>query len=217
MTKTDFLAAEQSSLVTTLRKSGPDAPTLCEDWNTRLLLAHLVRRERSIVEVGGRVNLPIVTKAAADALAKYAEMRSYETMLRAFAAGPPIYSPFAIKPLREAVNLLEYLIHHEDVRRGGPAGAEVAPRELDDEFQAEILLRLRSFAKLALRSAAVPALLISPDGSTIRVGKGDPLVTVSGAPVEIALVAFGRARAAHVEYSGEPADVAAFTKTPMGV
>ena len=37
---------ERSALVETLLRVGPDAPTLCEGWNTRDLAAHLVVRER---------------------------------------------------------------------------------------------------------------------------------------------------------------------------
>ena len=37
---------EQDSLVQTLRSADPDAPTLCEGWNVRRLLAHLTQREQ---------------------------------------------------------------------------------------------------------------------------------------------------------------------------
>ena len=37
---------ERAALVTTMRAVGPDAPTLCGDWTTRDLAAHLVLRER---------------------------------------------------------------------------------------------------------------------------------------------------------------------------
>ena len=37
---------ERAALVETMRSVGPDAPTLCGDWTTRDLAAHLVTRER---------------------------------------------------------------------------------------------------------------------------------------------------------------------------
>ena len=39
-------ARERAALVTTMRDAGPDAPTLCGEWTTRDLAAHLVLRER---------------------------------------------------------------------------------------------------------------------------------------------------------------------------
>ena len=39
-------ARERAALVTTMRAVGPDAPTLCGEWTTRDLAAHLVLRER---------------------------------------------------------------------------------------------------------------------------------------------------------------------------
>ena len=36
---------ERAALVETMRSVGPEAPTLCEGWNTRDLAAHLVIRE----------------------------------------------------------------------------------------------------------------------------------------------------------------------------
>ena len=37
---------ERAALVNTMRAVGPDAPTLCGEWTTRDLAAHLVLRER---------------------------------------------------------------------------------------------------------------------------------------------------------------------------
>ena len=39
---------ERAALVTTMRGVGPDQPTLCGDWTTRDLAAHLVIRERRL-------------------------------------------------------------------------------------------------------------------------------------------------------------------------
>ena len=41
-----WIDAEKPALVETLRHADPEAPTLCEGWTTRHLLAHLVQREQ---------------------------------------------------------------------------------------------------------------------------------------------------------------------------
>ena len=37
---------ERAALAALLHETGPDGPTLCEGWQTRDLVAHLVLRER---------------------------------------------------------------------------------------------------------------------------------------------------------------------------
>lgn len=210
---TSTVEAERHDLIDTLRAVGPDAPTLCTGWDTRLLLAHLIRRERSVVELGARVQLPAVTRFAESAMHRYAREHSYEQLLETFSHGAPFYSPTAFPPVAEAANLLEYVIHHEDVRRA----AGQAPRELPADRDSAVFNRLKGFARVTMRSITVPVELRTPDGRTIRIGKGEPQVTVTGAPVELALVAFGRAQAAVVDYAGEPRAVTAFRASELGV
>jgi uncharacterized protein (TIGR03083 family) len=45
-------AQERRHLTTVARQVGPDAPTLCEGWAVRDLVAHLVVRESSPVALG---------------------------------------------------------------------------------------------------------------------------------------------------------------------
>ncbi|MCW2522351.1 MAG: hypothetical protein JWO63_686 [Frankiales bacterium] len=205
---------ERGALIATFRELGPDAPTLCAGWDTRTLLAHLIRRERSVLELGARLRLPIVTAKAEAAMDRYAEEHSFEDMLTTFGSGSPRYSIFAVPALAEPINLLEYVIHHEDCRR--PAGLE--PRPLSAEFNQHVLKRLRPFAKLTMRKSPVGVSLEPSGERPIRVGKGatEPVV-VAGQPVELALVATGRQAAAVVDYSGDPDAVAALTAAKFGV
>jgi uncharacterized protein (TIGR03085 family) len=212
--RTNYVEDERAALTATLRELGPEAPTLCAGWDTRTLLAHLIRRERSILELGARLKLPIVTAKAEAAMDRYAERHSFEDMLATFSAGSPPYSIFNVPPLREPINLLEYVIHHEDCRRA----ASLEPRELTADFTQHVLKRLRPFAKLTMRKTPVGVSLESPGEPPIRIGKSaGELVTVKGEPVELALVATGRQAAAVVDYSGDPAAVAALTGAKFGV
>src|SRR3954469_15263191 len=55
---------ERSALVETMRSLGPDAPTLCGDWTTRDLAAHLVVRERRPGAAAGGVGRALRASAA---------------------------------------------------------------------------------------------------------------------------------------------------------
>lgn len=195
---------ERHDLGTTLRAAGPDAPTLCGDWTTAVLTAHLLRRERSLVEAAGRLPVARFRQHADRHLVELATHVPYEQLVARFEAGPPPYSPWALPPLREAVNLLEYVIHHEDVRRAVP---DAHPRLLPVARQRAVWSRLRFAAPVTLRAVPVGVRLIWP-GHGERRTRRDPVVTVTGDPVELALVAFGRQRVARVDYDGPAGDVA---------
>ena len=108
---------ERSALVETLRTVGPDAPTLCEGWNTRDLAAHLVVRERRIDAAPG-ILIPYFADHTAKVQDKVAQANGWNELMDKVASGPPIYSPF--KLLDPVANVAEMFIHHEDVRRAQP-------------------------------------------------------------------------------------------------
>jgi uncharacterized protein (TIGR03085 family) len=198
---------ERYELADTLRAAGPTAPTLCAPWRTGELTAHLVRRERSIVEMAGRVPVPALRLRAETALTDYLETAGYEQAVDEFAAGPPHWSPWGFGPVRETVNLVEYTVHHEDVRRAAP---QWEPRLLPIARQLALWSRLRLAAPVTLRSVPVGVELVWPGRGTVasrRARHGDPVVTVTGEPVELVLVAFGRQRVARVAYDGRPDEI----------
>lgn len=199
---------ERHELSATLRAAGPDAPTLCGDWTTAVLAAHLVRRERSLVEAAGRLPVRRLHDHSEQRLAEVAAREPYEHLVAEFEAGPPVPSPFALPPVREALNLLEYLVHHEDVRRAGP---QVTPRELPEARERAVWSRLRLSAPLTMRGMRIGVRLVWPAHGEIRAGRphrtDGRLVAVNGDPAELALVAFGRQRVARVAYDGTPEDV----------
>jgi uncharacterized protein (TIGR03085 family) len=207
------LDAERHDLVTTLRGAGPTAPTLCTGWDARTLLAHLIRRERSPLELIARARVPGIAGPAEEAMESYAKSHSFSDLLTTFDSGPPFYSVFGFGPTREALNLLEYVIHHEDVRR---AVGQAAPRVLDQERERAVLRRLRAFARFTMRSSPVSVQFRTPDGASFRAGDGGRAVVVTGRPVELALVAFGRQRVAEVDYSGPEEAIAALVEAKLG-
>jgi uncharacterized protein (TIGR03085 family) len=190
---------ERVEFAETLRTTDPDSPTLCGGWSAAQLVAHLVLRERSATEALGRVPSQRAQAIAHRALDDYVAHHTYPNLVTAFADGPPVWSPFALPPVREAVNLLEYVVHHEDVRR---AAEGWVPRVLPSQRQDAVWSRLRWGARLTLRAMPVPVRLVWPDHGAVTVGGREPVVTVTGAPEELALVAFGRQPVARVEYDG---------------
>jgi uncharacterized protein (TIGR03085 family) len=198
-------AIERRALADEFDRTDPRATTLCDDWDAKVLLAHLVRRESSVLELGGRVTLPVVTAAAQRSLRHYAERADFNELVRRLRSGAPWYSPFALPRLDEAVNLLEFVIHHEDLRRG-PDPEHTQPRTLSQATQEAVFGRLRMFVKLTMRKLPDPITLSWPQHGDIVVGtlagNASPAVVVSGEPVELALLAGGRFSAARVTYAG---------------
>lgn len=209
---------ERRALAQTLRRSDPSASTLCGEWTTAQLAAHLVLRERSILDAGRFVPLPGLARRADRAVDDLAAATPYEDLVAAIERGPtwrdvigpvPTAWLWSLPPVREQANLLEYLVHHEDVRR---AGAGAPPRQLAGDVQQAVWARLQVLARLTLRGLPLGVRLQWPghgEFASHLVRRGSPQVIVSGAPVELALFAMGRGAVAGVEFAGPPADVAA--------
>lgn len=196
---------ERTELAETLRQTDPGAPTLCSDWTAAQLAAHLVLRERSLTEALGRLPSDRARAVAQRALDSTVRDTPYPRLVDQVAGGPPRWSPFAVAPVREAVNLLEYVVHHEDVRRGEPGWV---PRVLPPERLEALWRRLKVAARITLRAAPEPVRLVWPEHGSVSVRRGDPTVTVTGTPVELALVAFGRQSASQADFTG-PQDAVA--------
>ncbi|MFI9353275.1 TIGR03085 family metal-binding protein [Streptomyces lydicus] len=203
---------ERLLLADLLESAGPDAPTLCENWTTRELAAHVVVRERRADAAGGILVKPLAARlerVQADFAA-----RPYEELLRLIRTGPPRLSPFALKPIDEASNTVEFYVHAEDVRRAQP---DWAPREPDPVFADALWSRIERMARVLGRKSPVGLVLRRPDGRTAVAHRGTPVVTVVGEPGELTLFAFGRQDAAHVELDGDKDAVARLMAAKLGV
>ena len=177
---------ERAALVETMRAVGPDAPTLCGDWTTRDLAAHLVVREGRLDATAG-VAVPFLAGYTEKVQRQVTQSTGWEELLDRIAAGPPLYSPF--KLLDPVANMGEMFIHHEDVRRAQP-GWE--PRRLDGGTVKALGRGLPLMARLTLAKAPARVSLRTPDGKTLAtVGRGAEL-TVIGEPEEVLLFISGR-------------------------
>ncbi|MDQ0683159.1 uncharacterized protein (TIGR03085 family) [Streptomyces achromogenes] len=193
-----FAKRERLLLADLLETAGPDAPTLCEGWQTRDLAAHLVVRERRPDAAGG-----ILIKQLAPRLDRVMEefaAKPYGELIQLIRTGPPRFSPFQLKQLDEASNTIEFYVHTEDVRRATP---DWSSRELDPVFQDALWSRLERTARLMGRGTPTGLVLRRPDGRTAVANRGTPVVTATGEPSELLLFLYGRQSAAAVELDGE--------------
>jgi uncharacterized protein (TIGR03085 family) len=201
---------ERSALVKTLLSVGPDAPTLCEGWNTRDLAAHLVVRERRLDATPG-ITLPFLADYTAKVQNKVADSTSWDDLVELVASGPPVYSPF--KLLDAVANLGEMFIHHEDVRRAVDGWQ---PRVLDSSTAKPLRRQLGLMSRLMLSKMPAQVVLRTPAGEQIaRVGRGDAVV-VTGEPQELLLFVAGR-DAVRLEFDGDPQAIAAVQAAPRGL
>jgi uncharacterized protein (TIGR03085 family) len=201
---------ERSALVATLRKVGPQAPTLCEGWNTTDLAAHLVVRERRLDATLG-IAVPFLADYTAKVQDKIARSTSWEALIDLVASGPPLYSPF--KLLDPVANLGEMFIHHEDIRRAVDGWQ---PRALDQAIATPLRRQLGLMSRMMLSRLPAQVVLQTPTGDRIaRVGRGEA-VTITGEPQELLLFVAGR-DAVRLDFDGDPQAVAAVRAAPRGL
>ena len=203
---------ERLILAELLETAGPDAPTLCEGWTTRDLAAHVVVRERRPHAAAG----VLIARLApyGERVRKEFADKPYEELVRLIRTGPPSLSLFALEPVDEAANTVEFYIHGEDVRRGRP---DSAPREIDPAFADTLWAHLERAARLFGRKVPVGVVLRRPDGQTVVLKRGAPVVTATGEPGELLLFASGRVEAARVEISGDETAVGQLREARLGI
>lgn len=191
--------------------AGPDAPTLCGDWTTRDLAAHLVVRERRLDASPG-ILISALAPHTEKVQAQYAT-RPYADLLELVRTGPPIWSPLKIVDAK--ANLGEMFVHHEDVRRAGP---EWEPRDLGAKWDAALWSVARQMGRMAFRKAPCTVVLDGGEGRrlTPRRAAGTDEVVLSGTPAELALYVFGR-DAVRVDFRGPESAVATVRALPRGV
>jgi uncharacterized protein (TIGR03085 family) len=196
---------ERLALAALLDQTGPDAPTLCAGWQTRDLAAHVVLRERRPEAGVGMIGGPLA-RYTARLQRQYRERYSFAELTEQFRSGPPRLSPFAIPGVDEAVNTVEYFVHHEDVRRAVPDWAE---REIPAGLADALWKRLKG-SRLFLRSAPTGIVFARADASATPIIAKNmaPSVRVTGTPAELTLWSMGRVTAARIELSGSDEDVA---------
>ncbi|MGW0215258.1 TIGR03085 family metal-binding protein [Micromonospora chokoriensis] len=191
-----YARAEREALADLLLALGPDAPTINEGWATRDLAAHLVLRERRPDAAGGLVLPPL--RGYAERVRQHLAARPYPDLV-AQVRRPPLWSPISNPLTDELANLMEFFIHHEDVRR---AGSGWQPRDLPAGLQGALWKRAAPMARLALRRFPADLYVQAPGHGELSVGRGGEPLRVVGPPAELVLFLSGRQRVARVQLDG---------------
>lgn len=204
---------ERAALCDLFVDVGPDAPTLCGDWTTRDLAAHLVVRERRPDAAIG-----ILVPKAAGYLEKVQNATAegdWAELIETVRSGPPMWSPTRIDAVDKATNTVEFFVHHEDVRRAVD-GWE--PRDLDSELTDVLTSMLTKMAKRLVKSSPV-GITVHADGDAepIVLKQAEPSVTVRGPVGELVLFTFGRQAHTRVEIDGDDASVAEVRSASFGI
>lgn len=201
---------ERAALVTTMRGVGPEQPTLCGEWTTRDLAAHLVIRERRLDAAPG-ILVPKFAGYTERVQNQVAAENDWNVLLDQIASGPPLLSPF--KLLDPFVNVAEMFIHHEDVRRA-VTGWE--PRELDAETTSSLARQVSLMSRMTMKKTPARVTLKTPDGTTLTAVGSGPAVTVTGEPGELLMFISGRDQA-KLTFTGDDAAVSAVQSGERGL
>lgn len=205
---------ERAQLCALLIEKGPDAPTLCGDWRTRDLAAHLIIRERRLDALPGMF-LPVMAKYTAKVQSSIGA-RPWVSVVAQLRQGPPRLSPAAIGKVDDLMNTIEFFVHHEDVRRAQDGWQ---PRPADGQRYAALRSRLGSMAKLLARQSPVGVNLDFGNGAAVvaKAPKDGHSVSVIGSPDEVTMFLFGRDPQAQVQLLGDSADIEALRQAKRGI
>jgi uncharacterized protein (TIGR03085 family) len=191
---------ERHALADALAATGPGRPTLCDGWDTALLAAHVVIRDRRPDALPG-VMIPAFAGHTDKLQRATVADNTYDELVAKVRSGPRL-SPTRLPVVDDLVNFAEFAIHTEDVLR---AQAGWQPRQLSPAEHEGLVSRLRVLRTIGSRRAGVPLVFVTPAGT--RLGpRGDAAnaVTLTGEPLDLLLYMSGRRDAAHVELTGPP-------------
>jgi len=204
--------SERNALCDLFVRVGPSAPTLCEGWTTTDLATHLVVRERKPLAALGLVVGPLAATLRAT-MARTQAGHSYESLVALVRSGPPA----VLRPFDAAMNLTEFFIHHEDVRRGGGDNTARPVSEIG-EVEEALWRGMGRGARLATRGLGPVGLdLVHDDGRVVHARRGEQTAVLRGRPGELALYLSGRKGAAAVVLEGPPSATEAVERARFGI
>jgi uncharacterized protein (TIGR03085 family) len=178
-------------------------------WLTADLAAHLYVRERRPDAAPGVVLPGPAAAYTSRVMASVLRVSGYEQLVDVLAAGPP----WPLRPLDEQLNLMEFFVHVEDIRRAQGDG----PRSLPLELQRALWARLRLLLRMSvLRVRDIRVELAADHGLTASFGSG-PVARLHGPVGELALWVFDRKGVAAVDLTGDPDAVARISGLRLSV
>jgi uncharacterized protein (TIGR03085 family) len=210
--RTTFARDERRALCDTALLLGEDAPTLAGDWTAKDLVCHLLVRERSPLGAPG-ISIGPLAGLTEREMARLARL-DFPVLVERFRT-PPLLSPLRVRVAEAVVNTLEFFVHHEDLRRAQP---DWRPRTLDEGALSALWTAISVSGHWLVRPAGVPVTIRRTDTerrATLR--GGDHPVVVSGAPGEIVLFLYGRARTRDLTFDGPDDAVRRLRSASLGI
>ncbi len=200
---------ERQRLCDLLETVGPEALTLCEGWTTAHLAAHLVLRERKPIAALGIVLGGVFAKHTERTTRRLAT-KPFEDLIKKLRKGPPLL----LRRIDGQINVLEYTIHHEDVRRTADEWEE---RKGIEGLQ-EVIWKIqkRSAHLMARKLEDIDLTLSRPSGEAVRISESGRQVTLTGEPIELAMFMTGRRDKSLVEISGDESAVTEMRSGNLG-
>jgi uncharacterized protein (TIGR03085 family) len=211
---TRYAQPERHALADTMLAVGPDAPTLCSPWRVRDLAAHLILRETR-PDLAAGMFVPRLAARLDRAQEKVAE-GDFAELVDKVRNGPPRWTAAAVPAVDEAMNRMEFFVHHEDVLR---ANTDAPHRALDTELAKAVWSGLTRSAGLLYRRAPVGVILVA-DGvgrQVVRRPSGSGSAVVRGPVADIVMYSYGRTGAVSVKVTGPQAAVAALTAAQLSI
>ena len=205
-----YARKERQALCETARSVGPKAPTLCEGWDVKDLICHLLVRERSLVSAAG-IAIPALSGLTDREMARL-KKQPFERLVERLRSNR--LSLYALPPVDASFNTFEFFVHHEDIRRAQQGWRR---RNLPDEFVDTLWQTLNAQGAALVRSAGVPVVVrrTDTDETTTLMPGRDP-VEIKGPVTEVIFYLFGRDEVRHVSFAGPEEKVAKLRRSDLG-
>ena len=205
-----YARKERRALCETARSVGPQAPTLCEGWDVKDLICHLLVRESSLVGAPG-IAISALSGLTDMEMARL-KRQPFERLVDRLRGHRLTF--YALPPVDAAFNTLEFFVHHEDIRRAqqGWRRRSLPTSALDTLWQA-----LTAQGTALVQPAGVPVVVRRSDTdetSTLMPGR-DP-VELSGPVTEVIFYLFGRDQVREIRFDGPEEKVAKLRRAELG-
>ena len=205
-----YARKERQALCETARSVGPHAPTLCEGWDTKDLVCHLLVRESSLTGAAG-ITISALSGRTGKEMARL-RTQPFERLVERLRTNR--LSFYALPPVDAAFNTVEFFVHHEDIRRAKPGWRR---RNLPAPAVDALWQGLRASGAGLVRSAGVPVVARRIDNdktTTLMPGRGP--VEISGPVSELVFYLHGRDEVREVAFDGAEEKVAKLRRAGLG-